>query len=229
MKTSFLICSLLIVAAISLSARTQSETLTNASIIEMTKAGLPAEIILRKIRTSNTQFEVWVNALVELKNAKVADEVITEMIDRQDLKPPNGLPDNAPAWSESGLTPNASGSAPEIPKTKKAALASARTIAFGKSSIHPSRQALEKELMKRPDFQRLNLTIQRYKETADLYAEIGYVPLSWITHRYVYRIYDRRSGAVLAAGETTSWGSLAENLAEHIAKSLNYINAGTAI
>jgi hypothetical protein len=92
-----------------------------------------------------------------------------------------------------------------------------------KSSAHPSRQALEKELMKRADFNRLDLTITRYKETADLYVEIGYVSLSWITHRYVYRIYDRRSGTVLAAGETTSWGSLAENLARNIVKSLSTI------
>ena len=74
--------------------------------------------------------------------------------------------------------------------------------------------------MKRADWKQLNLTLERYKEKADLYVEIGFVPMSLITHRYVYRIYDRRSGEVLAAGETTSWGSLAENLAKHICKSL---------
>jgi hypothetical protein len=86
--------------------------------------------------------------------------------------------------------------------------------------LQPSRQALEKELIKRPDFQKLNLTILRYKDQADLFVDIGYVSGSWLTHRYVFRIYDRRSGAVIVAGETTSWGSLAGNLARHIAKGL---------
>jgi hypothetical protein len=122
----------------------------------------------------------------------------------------------------------AAGSAAQIDSTpiggefaRAAVLAGAKTIAFGKSSVQPSRQALEKELIKRPDFQKLNLTILRYKDQADLFVDIGFVSGSWITHRYVYRIYDRRTGAVVAAGETTSWGSLAENLARHIAKRLN--------
>jgi len=51
--------------------------------------------------------------------------------------------------------------------------------------------------------------------------------MSLVTHRYVFRIYDRRTGAVIAAGETTSWGSLAENLARHIAKSLTAIKSGS--
>jgi hypothetical protein len=106
-------------------------------------------------------------------------------------------------------------------------MTSAKTIAFGKSSLQPSRQALEKELLKRKDFQQLHLTIERYKDSADLFVDIGFVSGSWITHRYVYRVYDRRSGAVVAAGETTSWGSLAENLARHIAKSLIAARAGT--
>lgn len=67
------------------------------------------------------------------------------------------------------------------------------------------------------------IAIDRYKDNADLYVEIGFISGSWITHRYVFRVYDRRTGAVIAAGETASWGSLAENLARHIAKSLNKI------
>ena len=75
-------------------------------------------------------------------------------------------------------------------------------------------------MLKRPEFKKLNLNILRYKDAADLYVEIGFVQGSVITHRYAYRIYDRRSGSILAGGETTSWGSLAENLARRIAKSL---------
>jgi hypothetical protein len=133
----------------------------------------------------------------------------------------SGEPEKAPTpsnqYSESG---------PPKALTRQEAIAAAKTIAFGKSSLQPSRQALEKELMKRPDFQQLNMTILRYKEESDLFVDIGFVSGSWLTHRYVYRIYDRRSGAVITAGETTSWGSLAKNLARHIAKSLVAARSG---
>ena len=204
----------------------QSETLTNQNIVEMTKAGLSPEIVRRKIRTSNTKFDVSASGLIGLKNAGIADDVISAMIDRQEILPPNEKPGNVPAYSESGSTPNTFTSTPNAPPAKKDVLATAKTIAFQKSSLQPSQQALEKEMIKRPEFKLLNLAITRYKDTADLYVEIGFVHGSLITHRYVYRIYDRRSGSVLAAGETTSWGSLAENLARNIAKSLTAIRTG---
>lgn len=201
----------------------QAETLANSDIVGMVRAGLSQEVVLRKIGTANSKFDVSAAALIELKKAQVPDEVIAAMIDRQELLPPNSRIDNTPAFSESGTTPNPFTASEGASRSKKEMIASARTIAFAKSSAHPSRQALEKELMKRPEFAERGLTITRYKDTTDLYVEIGYVSLSWITHRYVYRIYDRRSGAVLAAGETTSWGSLAGNLARNIAKSLSEI------
>ncbi|MCC6330255.1 MAG: hypothetical protein IT174_17235 [Acidobacteria bacterium] len=205
-------------------AYTQTETLTNAAVIEMVEAGLSNDLIIRKIGTANSKFGLTAAALIELKRASVPDPVITAMIDRQELIPPNSNADNTPAFSESGTTPNTFGGSVGPGTSGKEMLASARSIAFVKSSLQPSRQALEKELMKMPGFTRLGLAITRYKETADVYVEIGYVSLSWISHRYVYRIYDRRSGTVLAAGETTSWGSLAKNLARNITKSLNSIN-----
>ena len=186
----------------------QSETLSNATIIEMSKAGLSVDIILKKIGSARPAFDVSAQGLIELKRSGVDDSIIAFMIERGETAanttPRTGLP-----YSESS---DAEASSRSVP--------AARTIAFTKSSLHPSRQALEKELMKRKDFQSMNLSILRYKEHADLFVEIGYVSGSWITHRYVYRVYDRRSGAVIGAGETTSWGSLAENLARNIAKSL---------
>lgn len=197
----------------------QSEALTNEKVVEMVNVGLSADVVKRSIAVSNAKFDVSPTALIELKRARVPDDVITAMIDRFEA-----LSITAPAagYSDSG-SPLTTG--PEQPANldKKQIITSARTIALGKSSAHPSRQALEKELMKRADFKAANLTIIRYKDTADLYVEIGRVPLSWLTHRYVYRIFDRRSGTVLAAGETTSWGSLAENLARHISKSLTNV------
>jgi hypothetical protein len=42
--------------------------------------------------------------------------------------------------------------------------------------------------------------------------------LRYLTHRYDFKIYDRKSGTVVAAGETTSYGNLVENLARHISR-----------
>jgi hypothetical protein len=220
-----LILTLALLAA--LPAFAQSETIDNKAVVEMTKAGLSPEIILKKMAASAIEFDVSASGLIQLKAAGVDDNVITAMMERNELSPTypaagvpaptNRLTEDSINYSESGPPPTA---------TKKDAVTRAKTIAFTKSSLQPARQALEKELMKRKDFQELDLTILRYKEHADLFVDIGFVPVSWITHRYVYRIYDRRSGAVVSAGETTSWGSLAENLARHISKSLAAARGG---
>lgn len=215
------------------------ELLNNVSVIQLSRAGLAPDIVLKKISTSKISFDVTAEGLIELKKAGVDDSVIAFMMERcqQDAAACSGAASNAPATSKtaeipgtslsSDITPIASRAAAAQPtRSKRESLATAKTIAFTKSSLHPSRQALEKELMKRKEFQALDLSILRYKEQADLFVEIGYVSGSWVTHRYVYRIYDRRSGAVIAAGETTSWGSLAENLARNIAKSLIAVRDG---
>ncbi|MBX3266950.1 MAG: hypothetical protein KF831_09615 [Acidobacteria bacterium] len=204
----------------------QGEVISNRAVIDMSRAGLSPEIIRAKILRSDTNFEVTAKALIELKEGGVPDDIIALMLERADSALPGTPPRQAaePAFSEN--TPPETEPKPEGHPTErpvpdpKEAIRMARTIAFKKSSAHPSRQNLEKALLKNKDFTRLNLTILRYKEEADLFVEIGYVSGSWLTHRYVYRIFDRRSGAVLAAGETTSWGSLADNLARHISRSL---------
>ncbi len=193
----------------------QNETIGNKTVIDMSRSGLSSEIILKKIASSRTTFDLSATGLIELNTAGVDDAVISGMMERNDSESTPSL-----EVSPTSAILTFSDSGPPPPVSRQHAAIGARTIAFGKSSLQPSRQALEKELMKRQDFQQLNLTILRYKEAADLYVDIGFVAGSWVTHRYVYRVYDRRSGAVITAGETTSWGSLAENLARHIAKSL---------
>lgn len=213
--------SIILILIFTIVSFAQTETLNNSQIIEMSKVGLQQEVILKKIEKSQGNFDISANALIELKKSGVGDGVISAMIEKAST---------SESYSESVSPTSVSTTTTPIAKkneTPAEALKSSRTIAIAKSSVHPSRQALEKELLKRKDFQALNLTIERYRENADLYVEIGYVSLSWVTHRYVYRIYDRRSGAVLAAGETTSWGSLAENLARNISKSLAKIAAGS--
>jgi hypothetical protein len=201
----------------------QSETLTNTEIVEMARAGLGAAIIVQKINSSGANFDISAKALIELKKAGVSDEVIQAVIEKNRATPVNAASGQTQTFSENQPTVENKVLVENKAVTPAEALRSAKTIALVKSSLQPSRQALEKELMKRANWKKLNLTLVRYKESADLYVEVGYVSLSWITHRYVFRVYDRRSGAVIAAGETTSWGSLAENLAREITKKLGSI------
>ncbi len=194
----------------------QSENLTNSQVIEMVKAGLSKEIILLKIRQSTSAFDVSTNSLIKLKEAHIADEIIALMLEKAKTEiptqPSQKFPENQPTNEIKQLSQTISNA--------KQSLLSAKTIAIEKSSLHPSRQALEKALFKRKEWKDYNLTVVRYKDQADLYIEIGRIPLTWITHRYVFRIYDRRNGVVITAGETTSWGSLAENMAREIVQKL---------
>src|SRR4030095_2298845 len=147
----------------------QTDTIDNRAVIEMSRSGLSVEIILKKIGLTRTaKFDVSAASLIELKSAGVDDAVIAAMMDRSEasLPPEPGKPWVGATFSESGPAP---------PLTRQDAIASAKTIAFGKSSLQPSRQALEKELLKRKDFQQLNLTILRYKEIAHLFVDIGFV------------------------------------------------------
>lgn len=223
------------ILSFSFAVRAQTEILTNGEIILMTKAGLSKDLIVRKIGDSNGDYETTAQALIELKKAGVADEVIALMLEKKSANRKENssqenkqYPDGADA--RTAITPTLNQTAAPDDHSKshvvldaKEALRSAKTIAIEKSSLNPSRQALEKELLKRKDWQAMNLNIVRYKTDADLYVEIGFVPLSIVTHRYVFRIYDRKSGTIIAAGETTSWGSLAENLARHISQKLSAI------
>lgn len=197
----------------------QTERLTNSQVVEMTKVGLDAAIIIRKIEESDAAFDLSTNALIDLRRNGVDNAVIAKMTEKKSTVPAEpqstgdvqGFSENVPAVSVE--------KAPAI-VTAAEALRTAKTVAIEKSSVNPSRQSLEKALMKRAEWRKYNLTLTRYKQDADIYIEIGRVPLSWITHRYVFRVYDRRTGIIITAGETTSWGSLAENMAREITQKL---------
>ena len=57
-----------------------AEVLTNDKVITMTGAGLPASIIVNKIRVSKTNFDTSTDQLIRLKNARVPDEIINAMV-----------------------------------------------------------------------------------------------------------------------------------------------------
>ncbi|MDQ3063557.1 MAG: hypothetical protein M3R14_11970 [Acidobacteriota bacterium] len=210
---SFILATVSIVSAQELN-ESAIEILTNTDVVLMSKTNLSKTLIINKIKDSKGAFDISVQGLVNLKNAGVDEEIIETMLEKgRLLREKISVGTATTGFSDSQTVLK---SVPPIVQSPADAVHSAKTIAIEKSSLNPSRQALEKELLKRMDWQKLNLNIVRFKEAADLRIEVGRVPLSLVTHRYVFRIYDNRSGTVIVAGETTSWGSLAKNLARHI-------------
>jgi hypothetical protein len=86
MKTKFIISVLLafigLIACLpwQVNAQLKYDTLTNKTIISLTKIGLPPATIISKIKTSVTSFDVSVDALVNLQANGVNGDVINEMI-----------------------------------------------------------------------------------------------------------------------------------------------------
>lgn len=68
------------------------DVLTNKSIISLSKAGLPSSIIINKMKTSSCNFDLSPDALIELKNNKVTDDVLNAMIDKQGKSSATGNP-----------------------------------------------------------------------------------------------------------------------------------------
>jgi hypothetical protein len=132
---------LTVVALFSLPVFAQNETIDNKTIAEMSRSGLSSEIILKKIASSRAAFDVSAASLIELKKAGVDDNIIAAMMERGDAgshplpEDVNAVGTAAPGYSESGPSPSMS---------SREVVANARTIAFGKSSVQPSRQALER-------------------------------------------------------------------------------------
>lgn len=61
-------------------AKPQQTSLTNKDVLEMLKAGLAADIIVAKIKSSPSNFDTSPTALAELKAAGVPDTVILSMV-----------------------------------------------------------------------------------------------------------------------------------------------------
>src|SRR5215203_5668 len=59
-----------------------ANALTNKDVLDMLKAGLTADVIVAKIKSSATSFDTSPTALTELKTANVPDGVILAMVDR---------------------------------------------------------------------------------------------------------------------------------------------------
>ena len=73
----------LAVAALTLfsaTSLTAQEVLTNDSLVSLKKAGLSDSIIISKIRSSQTKFDVSTKGLIGLKNAGLSDQVIEAVV-----------------------------------------------------------------------------------------------------------------------------------------------------
>jgi hypothetical protein len=84
MKTMRVVLVLALVAtlALSLPATTSlaQEVLTNDSVVQMVKAGLPEGVVIAKIRSTATKFDLRTESLVSLKKNGVSDKVLEAMM-----------------------------------------------------------------------------------------------------------------------------------------------------
>ena len=69
----------LLVSALPALGQEEVEVLTNEDVVRLTESGLPASVIVAKIRSSRTDFDTSVDALVALSEAKVGPEVLEAM------------------------------------------------------------------------------------------------------------------------------------------------------
>lgn len=84
MKQRFILSSLLALAlccVLSSHAVAQNEVMTNDEVISLTKAGLSQSIIIGKIRTAKSNFDMSTDALIKLKQAGVSDEIVAAMLE----------------------------------------------------------------------------------------------------------------------------------------------------
>lgn len=76
------------------------EAMNNDEVITLTKAGLNPTLIVGKIRTSKTNFDLSTDSLIKLKQAGVTDDVVAAMLEAKSGKP-----------ASSGSGPNSTGAA----------------------------------------------------------------------------------------------------------------------
>jgi len=79
MRTFFLFLNCFVLLGV-VSAQTNSDTLTNDKVILLLKAGLQPSLIITKIKTSITRFDVTTDDLIKLNSSGVPSEVINAMI-----------------------------------------------------------------------------------------------------------------------------------------------------
>lgn len=86
--TGLLALSLCLAGAFAASA--QDEVMTNDEVISLSKAGLASTIIVGKIRTSKSNFDLSTDSLIKLKQAGISDDIVGAMLEAKNGKTPSG-------------------------------------------------------------------------------------------------------------------------------------------
>jgi hypothetical protein len=91
----------------------KEEILTNNDVLKMVRARLPESVILQKIRTSTTRFDLSVDALGKLKRAGVSNVVIEAMMGEAPSKPAERA-EQAPPPVQPSPTPRTTKATPSV-------------------------------------------------------------------------------------------------------------------
>jgi hypothetical protein len=89
MKQPFIFSSLLVLflcVALYSSVAAQDEAMTNDEVISLTKAGLSPSIIIGKIRSGKSNFDLSTDSLIKLKQAGVSDDIVAAMLEAKSGK-----------------------------------------------------------------------------------------------------------------------------------------------
>ncbi len=81
MQTKLLLLLMLVLLTQNVEAQTKAEVLTNETVVTLVKKGLGSSIIINKIKASKTNFDVSINALIQLKENNVPDEIVAVMVE----------------------------------------------------------------------------------------------------------------------------------------------------
>jgi hypothetical protein len=85
-RNTFILAALLgLLVGVTTAVRAQ-DTMSNEEVISLTKAGLASSVIIGKIRTSKTNFDMSTDALIALKQNGVSDDVVTAMLEAKSGK-----------------------------------------------------------------------------------------------------------------------------------------------
>jgi hypothetical protein len=91
----------------------KDEVLTNNDVLKMVRARLPESVILRKIQTSTTRFDLSVNALGKLKRSGASNAVIEAMMGEAPSKPAERA-EQAPPPVQPSPTPRTTKATPSV-------------------------------------------------------------------------------------------------------------------
>ncbi|HRJ89149.1 MAG TPA: hypothetical protein PLN05_06895 [Pyrinomonadaceae bacterium] len=95
--TYFGLLTFLFIVALVPAVSAQDETMTNEEVISLSKAGLAPSVIIGKIRSSKSNFDLSTDSLIKLKQAGVSDDIVTAMLEAKSGKPTGGASAGASA------------------------------------------------------------------------------------------------------------------------------------